>query len=66
MFVTIHAQEGKKTAQEKAKAVVSEPRFMKLKELAKKVEDGFEENLTWCDFQVNTGSTSEPTILLRS
>ena len=46
MFVTIHAQEGKKTAQEKAKAVVSEPRFMKLKELAKKVEDGFEENLT--------------------
>ena len=34
----------------KAKAVVSELRAMKLKEAAKKVEDGIEETLTYCDF----------------
>lgn len=36
----IHAQESKKTTREKAKAVVEELRFMKLKESAKKVTDG--------------------------
>ena len=46
----IHAQEGKKAAREKAKAVVEELRSMKLKEAAKKVEDGIEETLTYCDF----------------
>ena len=35
---------------EKAKAVVAELRAMKLKEAAKKVEDGIEETLTYCDF----------------
>ena len=39
MLKTIHAQE---TAREKAKAVVEELRAMKLKEAAKKMEDGIE------------------------
>ena len=43
MLKAIHAQESKKAAREKAKAVVEELRAMKLKEAAKKVEDGIEE-----------------------
>ena len=43
-------QESKKASREKAKAVVAELRAMKLKEAAKKVEDGIEETLTYCDF----------------
>ena len=50
MLKAIHAQENKKTAREKAKAVVEQLRSMKLKEAAKKVEDGIEEALTYCDF----------------
>ena len=50
MLGAIHAQENKKAAREKAKAVVEQLRFMKLKEAAKKVEDGIEETLTYCDF----------------
>ena len=46
----IHAQESKKASREKAKAVVAELRTMKLKEAGKKVEDGIEETLTYCDF----------------
>ena len=45
MLKATHAQKSKK-----AKAVVSELRAMKLKEAAKKVEDGIEETLTYCDF----------------
>ncbi len=41
MLKAIHAQESKKAAREKAKAVVAELKDMKLKEAAKKVEDGF-------------------------
>ena len=37
-------------SREKAKTVVAELRAMKLKEAAKKVEDGIEETLTYCDF----------------
>ena len=37
-------------SREKAKAVVAELRAMKLKEAAKKVEDGIEETLTYCEF----------------
>ena len=48
--LAIHAQESKKAAREKAKAVVAQLREMKLKEAAKKVEDGIEETLTYCDF----------------
>ena len=50
MLKAIHAQESKKAAREKAKAVSEELRAMKLKEAAKKVEDGIEETLTYCDF----------------
>ena len=50
MLKTIHTQESKKAAWKKAKAVVDELRSMKLKEVAKKVEDGIEETLTYCDF----------------
>ena len=39
-----------RSVREKAKAVVAELRAMKLKEAAKKVEDGIEETLTYCDF----------------
>ena len=50
MLKAIHAQESKKAAREKAKAVVEQLRSMKLKEAARKVEDGIEETLTYCDF----------------
>ena len=50
MLKAIHAQESKKAAREKARAVIDELREMKLKEAAKKVEDGIEETLTYCDF----------------
>ena len=33
---------------------------MKMKEAAKKVEDGIEETLTYCDFPVNIGPASAP------
>lgn len=46
----IHAQENKKAAREKARAVVAQLREMKLKEAAKKADDGVEETLTYCDF----------------
>ncbi|WP_371254360.1 transposase [Oscillibacter sp. 1-3] len=50
MLKAIHAQENTKAAREKVKAVVEELRSTKLKEAAKKVEDGIEETLTYCDF----------------
>ena len=50
MLKAVHAQESKKASREKAKAVVAELKAMKLKEAAKKVEDGIEETLTYCDF----------------
>ena len=50
MLKAIYAQESKKAAREKAKTVVEELRSMKMKEAAKKVEDGIEETLTYCDF----------------
>ena len=43
-------KEDKNASREKAKAVVAELKAMKLKEAAKKVEDGIEETLTYCDF----------------
>ena len=65
MLKAIHAQESKKASREKAKAVVAELRAMKLKEAAKKVEDGIEETLTYCDFpsehwtRIRTNNVSE-------
>ena len=50
MLKAIHAQESKKTAREKAKAVMEKLRSMKLKEAARKVENGIEETLSYCDF----------------
>lgn len=50
MLKAIHAQESKKAAREKAKAVVEELREMKLKEAAKKIQDGVDERLTYADF----------------
>ena len=56
MLKAIHAQESKKAAREKAKAVVAQLREMKLKEAARKVEDGVEETLTYCDFPYEHGT----------
>ncbi len=50
MLKAIHAQESKKASREKTKAVVSELLAMKLKEAAKKLEDGIEETLTYTGF----------------
>ena len=50
MLKAIHAQESKKAARDKAKAVVAELQAMKLKEAAKKIEDGIEETLTYAEF----------------
>ena len=50
MLKAIHAQESKKAAREKAAAVAAELKAMKLPEAAKKVADGIEETLTYCDF----------------
>ncbi len=50
MLKAIHAQESKIASRAKAKEVVQALKEMKLKEAAKKVEDGIEETLTYCDF----------------
>ena len=50
MLKAIHAQESKEAARKKAKDVVEQLRAMKLKEAAKKLEDGIEETLTYMDF----------------
>lgn len=50
MLKAIHAQESKKASREKAATVVAELKAMKLPEAAKKVADGIEETLTYCDF----------------
>ena len=50
MLKAIHAQESKKAFREKAKAIVTELKAMKLPEAARKVEDGIEETQTYCDF----------------
>ena len=50
MLKAIHAQESKKASREKAAAVIAELKAIKLPEAAKKVADGIEETLTYCDF----------------
>lgn len=50
MLKAIHAQETWEAAREKAQAVVRKLREMRLKEAAKKVEDGIEETLTYYAF----------------
>ena len=49
MLKAIHAQESKKASREKAASVVAVLKAMKLPEAAKKVADGIEETLTYCD-----------------
>ena len=61
MLKAIHAQESKKASKEKAKALVSELQAMKLKEAAKKIEDGVEETLAYADFPQSIGLASAPT-----
>ena len=50
MLKAIHAQESKKAAGEKAKAVAAELQAMKLKEAAKKVEESVEDTLAYAAF----------------
>lgn len=50
MLKAIHAQESKEAAREKVKAVAAELKALKLKEAAKKIEDGIEETLTYMSF----------------
>ncbi len=50
MLKAIHAQESKEAARSKAKQVAEELQNMKLKEAAKKLEDGIEETLTYMNF----------------
>ncbi len=50
MLKAIHAQENKEAAREKAAAVAAKLKEMKLKEAAKKIEDGILETLTYMDF----------------
>lgn len=50
MLKAIHAQESKAAAREKAKSVAEGLKAIKLKEAAKKLEDGIEETLTYMDF----------------
>lgn len=50
MLKAIHAQENKAAAKEKAAAVAAKLREMKLKEAAKKIEDGINETLTYMEF----------------
>lgn len=50
MLKAIHAQESKEAAKEKASMVARKLSDMKLKEAAKKIEDGIIETLTYMDF----------------
>lgn len=50
MLKAVHAQKSKKTAREKAKAMLEGFRSMKLKKAKQKVKDGIDETLTHCDF----------------
>ena len=50
MLKAVHAQENKRASGEKVKAIVEELRATKPKKTAKKIEDGVEETLTYCDF----------------
>ncbi len=56
MLKAIHAQESKEAAISKAKTVVEQLRFMKLKEAAKVVEDGYLETLTYLSFPLQHGT----------
>lgn len=65
MLKAIHAQESKKAARENARTVAEDLRSMKLKEAARKAEDGIEETPACRDFPSEHRSASVPTISLR-
>lgn len=50
MLKAIHAQENKEAAKQKAAAVAEKLREMKLREAARKIDDGIVETLTYMDF----------------
>ena len=50
MLKAIHAQESKEAAREKVKTVVAKLKELKLKEAARKIEEGVEETLTYFGF----------------
>ena len=50
MLKAIHAQENKNTARVKAQAVAQQLREMKLTAVAKKIETGIDETLTYMDY----------------
>lgn len=50
MLKAIHSQENKEAARRKAREVAERLREMKLKEAAKKIEDGIDETLAYMDF----------------
>jgi len=66
MHKAIHARESKTAVREKAKSVVEDLKAMKLKEAAKKLEDGIEETLTHMGFPMNTRQEFEPTMQLNA
>ena len=49
MLKAIHAQESKEAAREKARQVAEKLKEMKLSSVAKKLQDGIEETLTYMD-----------------
>ncbi len=65
MLKTVHAQENKETAREKASQIIRKLREMKLSRATQKVEDGIEETLTYMDFptqhwtRIRTNNTIE-------
>lgn len=65
MLKAIHAQESKEAAREKARQVAEKLKEMKLSSVAKKLQDGIEETLTYMDFptqhwtRIRTNNTIE-------
>ena len=64
MFKAIHDKESKKATERRPKSWWGNTFSMKLREAAKKVEDGIEKTLTYCEFTCYTGHASIPTKLL--
>lgn len=58
MLKVIHAQENKEAEREKARQVAEKLRKMKLSFVAKKLQDGIEETLTYMGFPTSTGPES--------
>lgn len=50
MLKAIHAQENKNASRRKSQEVVETLKSRKLPAAAKKIQDGIEETLTYCDF----------------